>query len=92
MARLDRPLYGDSATGTFARVLAFRETTSYPSVAKRPGRKYPASPAQAAQRQAYAAACLAWDALTAAEKSQYKTDAPEGLSGFNYFMSISLGG
>ena len=36
MAKLDRPLYGVEATGTFARALAFRKTAVYPTVARLP--------------------------------------------------------
>lgn len=92
MAKLDRPLYGESATGTFARVLAYRKTTFYPSVAKRPSRKSPPSGGQSNQRSLYSAACQAWHALTAAEKAQYVANRPANLSGFNFFIKLFLRG
>ncbi len=90
MAKLDRPLYGDSATGVFAKALAFRKTTFYPSVAKRPSRKSPPSIDQINQRALYSAACQAWHALTDAEQLQYVTTKPANLSGFNFFIKLYL--
>ena len=92
MAKLVRPLYGDSATGVFARVLTFRETAFYPSVAKRPSRKCEPSAAQSNQRALYLSACQAWNALTLGQQTQYNTIKPANLSGFNFFVKLYLNG
>ena len=88
MAKLDRPLYGVEATGTFAHALAFRKTVFYPSVARLPLSKTTPSPNQTAQRTLYRAACTAWDELSDTEKNIYKTIRPLNLSGFNLFVRL----
>lgn len=90
MAKLDRPLYGVEATGTFARALAFRKTTFYPTVARLPLSKTSPSPGQSAQRILYRAACSAWSALTPAEQQVYIDTRPLNLSGFNLFIRLYL--
>lgn len=101
MARLDRPLYGDFATGTFARVLAFRHTANPPdapgdpaiyrgTVAKRPASSCPASVGQAAQRSAYAAAVAAWRALSDDTQAQWLANHPTNLNGYNFFLRMTL--
>jgi hypothetical protein len=90
MAKLDRPLYGESATGTFARVLAYRKTTFYPSVARLPARKPIPSIKQKTQRSLYGAACDSWSAISTAERAQYNTCRPQNLSGFNFYVKLLL--
>jgi len=90
MAKLDRPLYGVEATGTFARALAFRKTTVYPTVARLPLSKTSPSPGQSAQRTLYRAACSAWTALTPAQQQVYINTRPLNLSGFNLFVRLYL--
>lgn len=99
--KLDRPLHGDEATGTLARVLAFRRTVNPPdipgepivyfgTVAKLPGSSCPASAAQQIQRNRYAAAAAAWRALTHAAQDFYNINKPANLTGFNFFIRLYL--
>lgn len=101
MAKLDRPLYGDSATGTLARALAFRRTENPPdepgqvpiywgTVAKLPGSSCRPSPAQALQRGIYAAAVAAWRALSDEARNSYTLNKPSNLTGFNFFLRTVL--
>jgi hypothetical protein len=101
MAKLDRPLYGDEATGTLARALAFRQISNPPdepgatpiyfgSVAKIPTLSSPPSVGQYAQRLLFASAIAAWHALTYEAKAYYKSLAPNCLSGFNFFLRLFL--
>ena len=101
MAKLDRPLYGDYATGTFARVLSFRHTPNPPdapgdpavylgTVCKIPVMTCGPSSPQLAQRLLYASAVAAWRALSDDERSTWGSDAPAGLSGFNFFIRLYL--
>lgn len=51
----------------------------------------PKTPAQLARRSAFAAALLAWRALTAAEKEQWSaTGKPRALPGYQCFLSAYL--
>jgi hypothetical protein len=90
MAKLDYPLYGDEATGTLARAIAYRRTLNYPTCAQLPLSKTPANKAQRAQRQKYRAGADAWNALTDAQKDAYKTNKPANLNGYAFFLKLFL--
>jgi len=90
MALLDRPLYGEEATGTLARVLAYRRTKNWGTVAKLPGSSCPPSPEQTSQRNNYTAAITAWHALGPTIQNQYKSNSPRNLSGYNFFLRLFL--
>jgi hypothetical protein len=90
MARLESPLYGDEATGTLSRVLAFRRTVNHPSVARLPFITCPPTAAQIAHRQKYRDAVGAWHALTPAEQTAYQSNRPSNLSGLNFFLRCFL--
>lgn len=90
MAKLDSPLYGDTATGTLARVLAYRRRLPIPSVAQLPNRKSPPSSTQAAWRANYRNAVHAWNNLTAVEKDVYTSSKPANLTAFNFFMRLNI--
>jgi hypothetical protein len=99
MAKLDRPLYGDEATGTLARVLSFRRTENPPdapgdpavywgTVAKIPFMSCRPSSAQAMHRADYAAALAAWKALDPAGRAFYNENKPARLTGLNFFLRL----
>ncbi|TSA45879.1 hypothetical protein D4R52_01630 [bacterium] len=101
MAKLDRPLYGDYATGTLGRALCFRRTENPPdapgdtavywgTVAKIPVNSCRPSPAQVVQRENYAAAVAAWRALSDEDRATWNTSKPANLSGFNFFLRLYL--
>jgi hypothetical protein len=101
MAKLDRPLYGENATGTLARALAFRRTENPPdlpgitavyegTVTALPRSSCPPSPAQALQRARYAATVACWNALTDEERASYAASRPANLTGFNFFIRLAL--
>lgn len=90
MAKLDSPLYGDTATGTLANVLAYRRRQPIPCVARLPGRKSPPSGAQSEWRTRYRNAIFAWNNLTPAERLPYTTTKPGNLTGFNFFLRMTL--
>ena len=97
MAKLDRPIYGEYATGTLARALAFRHTANPPdlpgeiavsmgTIAKIPIMSCGPSPAQSVQRALYAAAVAAWNALSDDGILRYRTFKPPQLTGYNFFL------
>ncbi len=99
MAKLDRPLYGEYATGTLARVLSYRHTynppddpgdpaVSWGTVAKIPFISCPPAPSQVFRRSLYAAAVAAWSALDSAGKAFYNENKPARLTGFNFFIRL----
>lgn len=101
MAKLDRPLFGDWATGTLARVLSFRHVANpeeppgdpviyLGEVAALPRSHCPPAPAQIAQRLLYASAVAAWRALSDEERAAWNTAKPTNLCGFNFFIKLFL--
>jgi len=90
MARLDRPLFSEEATGTLARVLAFRRTANWGQAAQLPGSSCPPSASQVKQRTLYAAAIAAWHALPGDTRGYYNTNKPANLSGYNFFIRLHL--
>ena len=103
MPKLDRPLYGDSATGEIASVIAFKkgipptspgdeEEIPYGRIEKKRKAAVSRSDLQAAVRDAYLTAKNQWLALTDAERLVYQEGAPDPWTGFNYFMHLALTG
>ena len=90
MAKLDRPLYGSEATGTLARVLSFRRTQNWNTVAKIPYMSCRPSADQTIQRNRYSAAVSAWHALSDEDRATWNTNKPATLSGFNFFIQLYL--
>ena len=101
MAKLDRPLYGEYATGTLGRALAFRHTENPPddpgqpavylgTVAKIPVNSCGPSPSQIAHRSSFAAAVQAWHSLTAGARAQWRALKPPQLTGWNFFLRLFL--
>ena len=101
MPKLDRPLFGDYATGTFARVLAFRHTANPPdapgehvvylgTVTQLPASKCPPSAPQAAQRAAFSAALLSWRALSIEDRAFWLANHPTDINGFNFYIRSLL--
>ena len=90
MAKLDYPLYGDTATGTLGRALAYRRTQTFNTVAKIPIVSCPPSPEQTAHRAQYQAASIAWNGLTTEEKAQWNINKPTRLTGYNFFIKLHL--
>ena len=99
MAKLDRPLYGENATGTLFRVLSYRRTenpedlpgeipVSLGTVVKIPFMSCRPSPDQVIQRNRYAAAVAAWNALSDVVKLSWAFYKPTNLTGFNFFIRL----
>jgi len=88
MAKLERPLYSDEATGVYNRLLAYRRSSGNPSVARLPSSHTPPSSLQQAVRLRYKSAVAAWNAMTPAEKQPYFLNRPSWLSGFNFFLRL----
>lgn len=101
MAKLDRPLYGEYATGTLSRALAYRHTENPPddpgdpvvtwgTVTKIPFMSCPPSAAQTLHRSRYASALTAWRALDPTGRAFYNDNKPARLTGLNYFLRLYL--
>jgi hypothetical protein len=103
MPKLDKPLYGDSATGEIASVIAFKkgipftspgdeEEIPYGRLEKKRVAAVSRSTGQAAVRDAFLVAKAQWLALSDSERLAWQGCAPDPWTGFNYFMNIALRG
>lgn len=90
MPKLDKPLYGDSATGEITGTLAFKKDRTWNRLEKKRVAAASRSSGQAAVRDLYKTSKNQWLALSDAEKLVYSNGAPQGWTGFNYFLFIAL--
>lgn len=90
MARLDQPLFGSEATGPLARVLFFRRSDPTPSVARAPALPFRSSASQLFQRAAFSAARSLWLELSPASRATYAAAHPPGMTGYNFFLFLTM--
>lgn len=97
MAKLEGPLYGDSATGELAGVLGFKKGIPFTSpgdeaeipygrLEKKRKAARSRSPGQAAIRDIFVTALGEWRAFSSGEKETWRAGAPAGWTGFNYYL------
>ena len=89
MTKLYKPLFSDKAQGTLGGTLTYRDQKYGPSVGVRHRYVPQPSASQATQRNKFKSACADWQALTSTEKQAYHDDAPSGLNGFQYYISLN---
>lgn len=90
MAKVERPLFSDEATGRVGLVGSFKKGSVWDSLVPQFHRTQAPTPELQAQRDKYSAACKAWQLLSDGEKQYYKDSAPEGRTGFQYYLSLVL--
>lgn len=91
MTKLFKPLFSDKAQGTLADLLTYRAQKSGPSVGIRRRCVPRPSASQETRRDKFKSVCADWQALSSAEKQAYHDDAPSGLNGFQYYLSLNAG-
>lgn len=90
MAKVERPLFSDEATGRIGQAASFKKGAVWDSIVSQFHRKQKPTPALRAQRDKFKWACLTWRILSPAEQQNYKDDAPTGWTGFQYYLSLTL--
>ncbi len=90
MAKVDRPLFSDEASGRIGTTASFRKDTFWHLIVPQFHRTRSPSAPLAAHRARYSTACKAWRLLTPAEKQQYKDAAPDNWTGFQYYLNQNL--
>ena len=90
MVKLWKPMFSDSATGIFARTIAYRDGATRAIGCRPPHPSKSRSLLQDSQRTKFLAGCTAWRALTPIERANWQSSAPPGQTGFNYFLSDFL--
>lgn len=90
MAKVERPLFSDEATGKVGTVVSFKKGAIWNSIIPQFHRKKSTSASLRSQRNKYSAACAFWRSLSPAEKKPYFDNAPAGQNGFQYYLSIVL--
>lgn len=90
MAKVLKPLFSDSASGTFARTIVYRTSSVLARASGRPRPSHRASAAQLSQRADFLDGCVAWRALSQAQRDSWSAAAAPGQTGFNAFLSAFL--
>jgi hypothetical protein len=92
MAKLDKPFYGEEATGGFNNILFYKRHPVTPHVSKiRLPVKYK-TPLQTERRALFLEAVAAWRTLDQESRENYLSMANPPYSGFNNFVCEYLGG
>lgn len=92
MAKVERPLFSDEATGRIGCVVSFKKGAVWDSIVPQFHRSPGVSETQETQRIKFSAACVAWGILSVEEKQAYADDAPDNRTGFQFFLSQELAG
>lgn len=90
MAKVDRPLFSDEATGELAKTLAFKLGGEYCRLEKKRLPAKSRTSGQAFQRDFFLATRSAWRSLTEEQRSTWNAGAPSGWTGFNYYLFVNL--
>ena len=90
MAKVERPLFSDEATGRVGTFCSFKQGAVWNSIVPQFHRNQSPSPSLKNRRNLFTAACLSWRALSDEEKQAYKDGAPAGRTGFQYYLSLIL--
>lgn len=88
MPRLVRPLFSDSAAGSFGEVLQFKSRGSRSVLTKQSTRHKIKSKALKANQEFFKTVRDAWQALSYNEKLVFKRAAPNPLSGWAYYLQL----
>lgn len=86
MVLLYKPMFSDSASGSFKDLIVYRNSSPQQTAAKMPRPSKSASPQQLAIRASFSSGVAAWHALSPAARALFQAEAPPGLTGFNSFM------
>lgn len=90
MAKVERPLFSDEATGRVGMVCSFKKGAVWDSIMPQYHRTEKPTCALQAQREKYRVACAAWRLLSYEDKQYYKNSAPTGYTGYQYYLSLVL--
>lgn len=91
MAKITGPLFSQSATGSIAKRVTFRETARGTFAHKTPKASTSATPGQIAQRANYQDAIVAWHALDGPTKQYWREiGIIMKMTGYNAFISDYL--
>lgn len=91
MAKLKSPFLAFKAAGRLGKLLSYRPRGRQTIAETRPIPPDAKSPAQLSWRHMYQKATALWNALSAAEKQEWETNArPKHMTGYAWFMSQCL--
>jgi hypothetical protein len=90
MAKVERPLYGDTATGEIAGTLAFKKGDRFPRLEIKRVPSKSRTLAQQSQRQRFYDGRSAWLSLSEAEQGEWNGDAPAGMTGYQFYLQAFL--
>lgn len=86
MARLHRPLWGDTASGGLCNTLFYRNRSDYQTLCKKPFVHNRPSPAQVAQRAVFSGCRSAWLSLPDEDQTWWHNHRGDLATGYAAFM------
>lgn len=92
MAKVERPLFSDEATGRVGTAVSFKKGAVWDSIVPQFHRVRAVSSVLEAQRIKFSNACISWQALSVEDKQAYADAAPDNRTGFQFFLSQELVG
>ncbi|MBA7472755.1 hypothetical protein ES707_08087 [subsurface metagenome] len=92
MARLKRPLFGDSATGSIGRSISYVRSPGFPSCRHKYYHKTTRTEPQDIRRMLFSRGKEAWKSLSQKDKYDWNAYATPPLNGYNAFLHYYLSG
>lgn len=90
MAKVERPLFSDEATGRIGDAVSFKKGAVWDSIVPQFYRKQAPTPGLLSTRASFKACIGVWHGLTNEDKLYFKNNAPTGWTGYQYFMSFCV--
>ena len=90
MAKVERPLWSDEATGRVGQAISFKKGAVWNSITPQFHRNQAYSISLRTQRDKFRAACASWRLFSETEKQYYTDNAPSNLTGFQYYLQCVL--
>ena len=90
MAKVERPLWSDEATGRIGLSCSFKNGAVWSSIVPQFHRVQSPSVPLSSHRSAFSSACKAWQLLSVEEKQYFSDNAPGFLTGFQYYLQAYL--
>ncbi|MBA7562077.1 hypothetical protein ES708_03726 [subsurface metagenome] len=90
MAKVERPLFSDEATGKVGMVVSFKKGAVWDSIVPQFYRKKSESKESISIRTGFEICTKVWRSLNVEDKKYFNDNAPEFWTGYQYFMQICI--
>lgn len=90
MAKVERPLFSDEATGRLGIIASFKKGAVWDSIVPQFHRIKSESKESISVRSNFKVCVAVWHSLSAEDKEYFNDNAPEFWTGYQYFMQICI--